>query len=465
MLSRTHLKHRWLRSSKAKQEQIHVFNKHNRHHQGFPCFLPIEKVENDIFNYNMKLVFLSRDHISLLEITNTFAFLESSMKYRNFLTFTSLPERPSWAAYDNDEHIVVKVHWKILHLIQYGFGCYIQYLTDTKKHFKCSGYSFLLRSWADKDPRVFKHALTSMLRLFGHYRNRVYTMKDGYIPIVRQLPNLLSKFGKQWETSLYKHYLEPDNPFLMSICAFLCPPEGNDCLYISKEGIHTLSMQLMPAYWVKTFCLEREVHKCNDGTYKMVCGGYGHMYIPFYEFLLSDSCSPNNAFKLFMSVRKKTHGTKPIQLKKINTWSKKRKHYQISRADKKMDKVEKAFGNHCYLNASGLYRKKDCDMCHMARLILYSEMRGEYKAFNYQGYTPADYLNFKPAEHLLAYIDSVLKSPIPIEPIVQLPKGMKDNEGNTDIPVNMSFPVILLKDNVKETLSSIIDKDIHNYFN
>jgi hypothetical protein len=193
----------------------------------------------------------------------------------------------------------------------------------------------------------------------------------------------------------------------------------------------------------------------------MVCGGYGHMYIPFYEFLLSNNCSSNNAFKLFMSVRKKTHGTKPIQLKKINT---KRKIDQISRADKKMDNIEKAFGNHCYLNTSGLYRKKDSDMCHMARLILYSEMRGEYKSLS-QGYTPSEYLYFKPAEHLLGYIDRVLLSPIPIEPIVQLPKGMKDGEGNTDIPVNMSFPVILLKDNVKKTLSSIMDKDIHNYFN
>lgn len=461
MLSKTHLKHRWLRSSKDKQKQIQEFNKQNRYHQGFTCFLPIQKIENDLFDYNMKLVFLSRGHISLLEVTNTLAFLESSMKYRNFLTFTYLQSRPSWSAYDNDEHIVVKVHRKILHLIQYGFGCHIQYLTATRKHFKCSGYAFLLRSWSDDDKRIFKHALTSLLRLFGHYKNRVYTMNDNYIPIVRRLPELLSKFGKQWENSLYDHYLEADNPFLMSISAFLCPPEGNDCLYISNEGMHTLSMQLMPPYWIKTFCLEREVHKCNDNTYKMVCGGYGHMYIPFYEFLLSNNCSSNNAFKLFMSVRKKTHGTKPIQLKKINT---KRKIDQISRADKKMDNIEKAFGNHCYLNTSGLYRKKDSDMCHMARLILYSEMRGEYKSLS-QGYTPSEYLYFKPAEHLLGYIDRVLLSPIPIEPIVQLPKGMKDGEGNTDIPVNMSFPVILLKDNVKKTLSSIMDKDIHNYFN
>ena len=106
-------------------------------------------------------------------------------------------------------------------------------------------------------------------------------------------------------------------------------------------------------------------------------------------------------------------------------------------------------------------------MQHMARLILYSEMRGEYTSLGYKdlGYTPADYLNFKPIEHLLAYVDGVLVSPIPIEPIVQLPKGMKDMDGDANIPVNMSFPVILLKDNVKETLSSIIDKDIHNYFN
>ena len=261
MYHQTHLKHRWLRSSKAKQEQIRVFNKHNRKHQGFPCFLPIKKIENDIFNYNMKLVFLSREHISLLEITNTLAFLESSVKYRNFLTFTNLLSRPSWSAHDNDEHIVVKVHWKILHLIQYGFGCHIQYMTATRKHFKCSGYAFLLRSWADNDPRVFKHALTSLLRLFGHYKNRVYSMKDSYISIIRQLPKLLSKFGEQWEKALYDHYLESDNPLLMSICAFLCPPEGNDCLYISNDGMNTLLMQFMPSYWIRTFCLER---KCTN---------------------------------------------------------------------------------------------------------------------------------------------------------------------------------------------------------
>jgi hypothetical protein len=126
MLSKTHLKHRWLRSSKAKQDQIQDFNKQNPYHQGFTCFLPIQKIEDDIFDIHMKLVFLSRDHISLLEITNTLAFMESFMKYRNFLTFTSLPTRPSWAAFEKDEHIVVKVHWKILHLIQYGFGCYLQ---------------------------------------------------------------------------------------------------------------------------------------------------------------------------------------------------------------------------------------------------------------------------------------------------------------------------------------------------
>ena len=234
------------------------------------------------------------------------------------------------------------------------------------------------------------------------------------------------------------------------------PPQGNDCLYISEEGMSILSMQIFASYWVKAFCLEKDLHKCNDGTYKMVCNGHGHMYKSLYEFILSDRCSSNNAFNLFMSVRKKT-----IQLKKINT---KRKLDQISRTDKKMDKVEKALYDHCYQNTLGMYRKKDSDMQHMARLVLYSEMRGEYNT-SILGYEPADYLRFKPAMHLLAYIDGVLLSPIPIEPIVQLPKGMKDSEGNTDIPANMSFPVILLKDNVKETLSGIINKDIHNYFN
>jgi hypothetical protein len=241
--------------------------------------------------------------------------------------------------------------------------------------------------------------------------------------------------------------------------AFLCPPQGNDCLYISEEGMSNLSLQMIfkrASYWVKAFCFEKDLHKCNDGTYKMVCNGHGHMYTSFYDFLLSDYCSVNDAFQLFMSVRKKT-----VQLKKINT---KRKIDQISRADKKYDKVEKALYDHCCKNTLGTYRKRSSDMQHMARLVLYSEMRGEYNAFS-GGYAPSGYLSWKPQEHLLAYIDGVLLSPIPIEPIVQLPKGMKDMNGDANIPANMSFPVILLKDNVKETLSGIIDKDIHNYFN
>jgi hypothetical protein len=105
-------------------------------------------------------------------------------------------------------------------------------------------------------------------------------------------------------------------------------------------------------------------------------------------------------------------------------------------------------------------------MLHLAKLIVLCEMRKNYRSHRWQGfgYTPEEYTNMAGNDNLLPFVEDLLRTRTKIEPLVQLPKGIKTCDGKCDVSVSSSFPVLKFSKKYGEELKNRIGVNKYNYF-
>lgn len=453
MLNRIHFNKQYLKVKTETYKVIEDYNVKARKSYTYPVFLPI-KVERPDMAYNMRIVYMDKKHVDYLDVVHTMAYLETSVVGKNVLTLERQFGRFGWKIYENDKHIMVHIDKNLLRLIQYGFGCKIACYEKTRKHiYNIPQYAFIVRAWMDTDRRIFKHALHSLSNLLIR---KVTYAADEFLDIIRELPNLMEKFGDRWENAMVKHYIDDNNPFLLSLLCFLCPGANLDNLYITEEGMNILSSPWAPST-IKDFYAEKEQHKCKNGTYKLVSNNCGNMWKPLYQYILSHSCSAEQSFKLFLSV-KRTRNT-------LKTIGKKREFVSTKRTDLKTKEITKQVYNGGYFTHQGKQMIKT-NMLHLAKLIVLCEMRKNYRSHRWQGfgYTPEEYTNMAGNDNLLPFVEDLLRTRTKIEPLVQLPKGIKTCDGKCDVNVSSSFPVLKFSKKYGEELKNRIGANKYNYF-
>ena len=456
MINRIHFQNRYLSLDKAKYERINELNSAKRKMYSVPIFLPVKIGRPDILDttHDIRVVTFNKEHIDYLDVLHTLAYLESNIRGRNVLTSEQQFGRFGWSVIEKSNGIEVYIDKKLLHLIQYGFGCKITCYEKTRKHlYYVPQYAFIVRAWMDVDKRVFKHALHSLTNIL---RRRLTYAPNDCLDIIRQLPNLLEKFGSQWENELVKDYNNDHSPFLMCLLCLLCPCGNLDNLYITEEGMSILGSPFAPPA-IKNIYAERELHKCNDGSYKLVSNNDGNCWKAFYKWIMSTSCPPKQSFRLFLSGSRKIN-----TLYKIG---KKRDFVTMNRTKLKTKDLTKELYHGGYFNIHGKQIVKT-NMLHLAKLIALCEMRKDYRSFRWQGrgYTPEEYTNMAGNDNLMPYIEDLLRTGTKIEPLVQLPKGIKSDDGKCDIHVVDSFPILKFSKKYKEELDTIIGVNKYKYF-
>lgn len=457
MINRIHFQNRYLSLDYDKYDHINELNRVKRKMYSIPIFLPVKIDRPDILDttHDVRVVTFNKEHIDYLDVLHTLAYLETSIRGKNVLTSEQQFGRFGWSVRENSNSISVYIDKKLLHLIQYGFGCKIACYEKTRKHlYYVPQYAFIVRAWMDVDKRVFKHALHSLTNILLRKLN--YAPND-CLDIIRLLPNLLEKFGSQWENELVKDYNNDHNPFLMSLLCLLCPSGQNlDNLYITEEGMSILCSPRAPPI-LKNVYAEKDQHKCKDGTYKLVSNSDGNIWKPLYQWIMSTSCPPKQSFRLFLSVKRKNN-----TLYKIG---KKRNFSTMKRTRIKTNDLTKELYHGGYFNVNGKQIVKT-NMLHLAKLIALCEMRKDYRSFRWQGrgYTPEEYANMAGNDNLLPYIEDLLRTGTKIEPLVQLPKGIRSDEGKCDIHVVDSFPILKFSKKYKQELDTIIGVNKYKYF-
>lgn len=470
MLTKIHFNPRYLgllnQESKDVVAQLNRENVKKRRYTSYPCFVPIDKIETHEEDGSMVSVYFNSTYISLHEVANTMAFLESKVQAKNILFVERKIERPNWHVSSHENFIILSLPKTDLSLIQYGWGCRIATNKKTKKHLKKSVYDWIIRGWSfSQDSAIFKHAYASLLDLMGHRSGIIYRFMDSTFDIIRKLPTLLEKFGQEtnmkfvWETHMMQNYGKDDNPFLQSLTAFLIPWYSSDHSNgkITKEGVNILLRIPYAPNEIKEFLLERDSHMCADKEhYVLTCRACPSMYDFVYSFLLSDRLSGRLALKLFMSIKYNERGTTIRNIGRKREYCK--TNNRLIRTNKKIYEVEKMYSRQNVI----VHTNKMNGMCHLAKLILLCEMRQNYKSHLWKSATctPEEYFRYQCVNDYWEFILEMVQNDAVYEPVVPLPKDIK-HKGKYNLFVKDSFPVFRFINGIKCDINKI---NIERYY-
>jgi hypothetical protein len=164
---------------------------------------------------------------------------------------------------------------------------------------------------------------------------------------------------------------------------------------------------------------------------------------------------------LFSSVRKKQW---------VRTIGRKRRieNNTDKRTENKENRLERDFQGACGRMAGGSVTRKT-NMCELFRLALYLEMRDGYinSQAQQQNATPSEYLTYFRRDFNCSEVENVIKTPgLQVEPIANLPRGIKSTEGGDNVCLREAFPVLKFTKPATSKIDRAIDKRaLINYFN
>ena len=428
----------------------------------YPSFLPVE-IEPDDLDQSIVHARIDSRYTTVHEIVNTLAYLEGTVLHKCRLTIERPNERPKWNVCENNGKICITLPKDDLQIIQSGWGCRVAAHRKTRMHFRKPVYDWIGSLWHTPNKSIFKHIYMSLLDIVGHNSDVVYRFSDNHVALVKRLTTLLHKFGNDkmvflWEKSFFKDYTETKHPFLSSLMAFLVPWDINDnrtYVRISEDGVKLLSglCSMCGPYEIGVFLRERQTHKCKDGRYAFRCSI--NMYEPFYSYLLSDSVTPTQALKLFLSVQYPQRGVKTI--------GKKRSIYETRktrmRGKNLFSKFENIYGKDSIYTVQVTQEYNGA--CHLAKLILLCEMRKIYMDYKWEGtgYTPEQYWTLACAENFWEFVKHKLQNDTAVKLFVSLARQDVTVDNVTNTAVKESFPVLRFVDSVKADVEKIkIDK-------
>lgn len=269
-----------------------------------PLVMPAKVVSKGPY----KLVFLSKKHVTRLDVLNTLSHIESCTRKLSSVRVD---------ADSNKDNIILQLLPEDLNLIQIGWTTQLMCYPKTRRHLSVPNFPWIIRCLLDSDPDVYLQGLQCFVKLFV-YLHSYERYDEKVIETVRKLPQLLHKFGKErgkyvWEAKFFESSKEEKSAFLIALQTFLLPPLNylTDCMYINTNGLAILKDQLgqssvkmnanETALW--TFVKEAERHRCTKkrNWFKFTLSKQ-ELYSPFYNYILSESIDSNVALRLFFSV-------------------------------------------------------------------------------------------------------------------------------------------------------------------
>jgi len=454
MIRRIHLNNRFLRLPDAKNDELSELRTPGKRDNGYPCFLRVQKTENT--DDGMKLLTFSQEDISYLEMVNTMAYLESKQDCKNILFMSAIVGRPRWQVFETDAHVVLKISPSDLNVIQYGWGCTIACYKRTHRYLKAPVYPWVARAWMDTNMSIFKHGIACLVSTICHNKCIAMHLGNEEIDIIRKMPQLLAKFGKKngqyvWESALLDKYLHPDNPFLLSLTSLLIPPHNNDFMYITEEGVQMFKDPWAPEV-LRDFYNSRSRHACKDGkTYKLTLRGCPSLYPTLYNYMLSSELSAARSFALFMSVQKKRQVRAAVLGKRDRHGS----QLPVKPVD-----IDRIYAD-AYRNLLDRTFTTETNICHLAKLLLYIEIRKEYGLPMYKNMPPQEFCKVYSVDMHWEYVQMILCKQTTFDPAVQLPKKSQHYKNLT---ASEAFPVLTLNAETRKRTMDICGASIYKYF-
>ena len=271
-----------------------------------PLVVPAKVLDKGPF----KVVFLSKNDVSRLDVLNTLCHIESCTRQLSFVRVD---------ANSNKDYILLQLLPQDLNLIQIGWTAQLMCYPKTRRHLSVPNFPWIIRCLMDKDPDVYLQGLQCFTKLFV-YLHSYERYDEKVMETVKKLPQLLNKFGKEggkyvWETKFFEHSEDEKSAFLSALQTFLLPPLNyfTDCMYINSNGLAILKDHLRRSnrerkldknesiLW--SFVTESEIHRSSkrENWFKFTLSKQ-ELYSPFYNYILSESIDPNIALRLFFSV-------------------------------------------------------------------------------------------------------------------------------------------------------------------
>lgn len=425
----------------------------------------IKEIVEDDFDKNSVTLLLDNKDVSLLEVVNTLAYLQSSVDNKNVL-FMEQRSLFGWSAVNDvtNQYIVVNMSKTDLQKIQYGWGCYIDTHHATRKHFQSIAYYRIACTWDNSSDIVFRHVLVALYEMIGRSK-KSYVVPDidhKSLDIIKKLPLMFEKFGMinetySWEPYFLDDYLNPDNVFLKSLMAFIIPWKtcAGKSISISadKFAIEVFKETENAPRVLKEYSLICEQYINKKGRYLM-SSGETEMYEEFYQFLMSDLVTSQDALRLFLSVQ--------YDGCTRNTGSKRRggNHTHSKLYDSKLNDIEQYYigkqvdpYDYCPINGK----------CHLARFLLLCEMRSEYKDEKWASYNAKDYIELCQVDQLWYFVEDLLSKDANVDHLVSLSKkSQKKDDQDGNVPISLTFPVLKFSKAVNEKLKNV---NVNNYYN
>ena len=467
-----HFNERFLKPSESEKKDINALNQSTKHTAySANAFLPIEKIE-DSEDTDRVLIYFKEEHVSLLDMSHTLAYFESTIDGVNVLTRRRLFERIPWSVTAKNDMIVVNMPRYYLRLIQYGYSCFIAVKSRTSGAARGSvRYPWIVRAWMDRDDTIFTYGVTSLLAIINpKIKTDLRRLTPGVISIIRRIPELLKKFGNVgtrfvWEDIFQEHYLSDNNPFMQSLIAMLYPPVDGGVLQITKDGVIMLNNSRLPSIFHHYFDTHMSYkNKYCDDKFLFNCGqGYMETYMTFYEMILSDAISPSRALKLFLSVTRHVPGTSgmksPISVKKasaaVSKCGKRKRTYTDSVGSRYREMYQKLYG---------VARGPNDDMYHLAKLIMWFEVRGYYISREYHTQTVADFCWRSTSDYYFECVEDIVRKQPTFDPVLQIPRHLIKQSSSTVAIASEAFPAMIFREDMHETVDKIVGDKLHNYF-
>lgn len=457
MIRRVHLNNRFLQLSGESERQLAALRAPRGKENGYPCFLRVEKQEVSETD-GMRVLYFSKQDITYIEMVNTLAYLETKEDCKDILWMAVRVGRPSWRVFETNDHVVVHITPDDLRVVQYGWACKIACYKRTHRYVRAPVYPWVARAWMDANSAIFKHGVACLVSMIWYQRNIMLQLGSAEIAIIRTLPAVLAKFGQKdgryvWETALLDHYMSVDNPFLLSLASFLIPPHNNDFMYITQEGVQMFKDPWAPEL-LREFYNSRQRHVCKDGkTYKLTLRGCPSLYPTLYTYILSPQLSPSRAFALFKSVRKK-------RMVRTSTLGKRNRTGTPVITGTRTDDIERIYAS-AYRQLLDRSFDKETEICHLARLLLYVEIRKDYGSSSFNRLTPLQFCSTYSVDAHWQYVQTILCKKVAFDPAVQLPKKTPHAK---DITASEAFPVLMLNEETKSALMDACGKNMYTYF-
>lgn len=457
MVSKIHVVNKYLKLENSQENQLSQYtsptkalNSINR------CFVPIKEIKNSIYPH-YKIISFSKKDVSYLDMVNTLAYLrnDNNTKKNQWgkrwspISLDYRGDTVSFETWDSSDTIHVKLHRDTLHVIQYGVACTVACNKRTLSFVDVCSFPWIIRAWCDKDERVFRHGVRSLVGLMSHKKHSLDIHEEN----ARLLPDIFKYIGGNdknefgWEKVFYEDFLNENHRFIQSILAVIVLPKARTNIYLSEEGYQWLKRCLNLPPVMKAF-FEVAV-KTSRGEYV-----FNACQSVYYKWLL-DKFKKDEKLLLqcimYVRVRFPTKVCVPRKRKK----RKRERNFKFRRRCMEYKDAYDGYLNREYCQTEDLPRD---GITYMAWFIGFIEMRNWHIRENdddlryhcrWKGNTCGNTI-----------VHAVIKKSRQFNPVVQYPRGVGLNIG----VANMSFPILKMSKKMHGEVSEIIGDSLSKYF-